>query len=381
LCDNKISLKVANLVRQIYSIQTIRRYAVQIHSCNVIPIELNLRRPARMANMLEITHVQVVFVHIETVQGQSAWGCAVAHPQLTGETPEKVIQACQACAAAAPDLHPTDLEYSLAKINEIAHDSMGAQCAFDLAFHDLLGLASGMSLFRLLGGYRNSIPTSITIPLGSAAEAVSQVEARAKNGFRMFKIKGGADPEEDVRRVRAVHRAMPGSILRLDADGGYSVQTALDVVNAVGDRIEMIEQPTPPEDLDALRQVKAQSAVPVLADQSVSGPDSALELAASRAADGLCVKIGRCGGLRCAGQVDAIARAAQMSTMVSCVIGPALLISAGLSFALSSPNVQYADLDGHFEIVDDPSQPAFTLEDGWLTAAEVPGLGCWVDLA
>jgi L-alanine-DL-glutamate epimerase-like enolase superfamily enzyme len=67
--------------------------------------------------------------------------------------------------------------------------------------------------------------------------------------------------------------------------------------------------------------------------------------------------------------------------MVSCLIEPALLIAAGLSFALSSPNVRYADLDGYLELEDDPSLPSFNLQDGWLTASEVPGLGCTVNLS
>jgi hypothetical protein len=66
--------------------------------------------------------------------------------------------------------------------------------------------------------------------------------------------------------------------------------------------------------------------------------------------------------------------------MVSCLIEPALLISAGLSFALSSPNVAYGDLDGYLDLVNDPSEPGFKLEDGWLTASEQPGLGCRVKL-
>jgi hypothetical protein len=62
------------------------------------------------------------------------------------------------------------------------------------------------------------------------------------------------------------------------------------------------------------------------------------------------------------------------------LIEPALLIAAGLSFALSSPNVKYADLDGYLELVFDPSDAGFQLKDGWLTASEVPGLGCTVNL-
>ena len=69
-----------------------------------------------------------------------------------------------------------------------------------------------------------------------------------------------------------------------------------------------------------------------------------------------------------------------MTTMVGCIYEPALLIAAGLGLALSSPNVSYGDLDGHFDLVDDPTRPGFLFEDGWLIARDVPGLGCTVDL-
>jgi L-alanine-DL-glutamate epimerase-like enolase superfamily enzyme len=69
-----------------------------------------------------------------------------------------------------------------------------------------------------------------------------------------------------------------------------------------------------------------------------------------------------------------------MVIMVSCLIEPALLATAGLSFALSSPNVRYGDLDGHLDLIDDPSTPGFHLEDGWLIASDLPGLGCIVNL-
>jgi L-alanine-DL-glutamate epimerase-like enolase superfamily enzyme len=117
-----------------------------------------------------------------------------------------------------------------------------------------------------------------------------------------------------------------------------------------------------------------------LADESVTGPASALSVAARRCADGLSVKLATCGGLRCARQIDAIARAARMDTMVSCLNEPALLIAAGLCFALSSPNVRYSDLDGHLDLADDPTIAGFQLSDGELIASDVPGLGCTVDL-
>jgi L-alanine-DL-glutamate epimerase-like enolase superfamily enzyme len=142
----------------------------------------------------------------------------------------------------------------------------------------------------------------------------------------------------------------------------------------------MIEQPTPAESVADLTQVTRNSKVPVLADQSVTTPDSAIQIAAGHSADGFTVKVATCGGIRPAAQFDAIARAAKLRTMVSCVFEPRLLIAAGLAIALSSPNVQYTDLDGHLELDSDPSEGGFALEDGVLKATDVPGLGCQVNL-
>jgi L-alanine-DL-glutamate epimerase-like enolase superfamily enzyme len=353
---------------------------MQITKAEVVPVELKLRQPVKMAGFEAIHSITAIFVRLETRQGQTAWGCTIAHPQLTGEKPEDVIQACQECAVIAPDLHPMNIEYSLDELIARARITPSTLCAFDLAFHDLLSLAAGIPLYRILGGYRNRIQTSITIPIGSVQETVDTAYGRAGQGFRMLKIKGGLDPEEDVERVQAIHSVLPYHILRLDADGGYTVQQALDVARALENILEMLEQPTPAKDTAALRQVKENSPIPVLADQSLTGPASALDLAANRIVDGLSIKMATCGGLRCARQIDAIARAAHVATMVSCYIEPALLISAGLSLALSSPNVAYGDLDGSLDLLDDPSQAGFRLEEGWLIASEVPGLGYTVNL-
>lgn len=353
---------------------------MQITRAEVTPVELTLQHPVRMAHLPEISSITAVFVRLVTRQRQSAWGCCVAHPGLTGEEPAEVVHLCHDCASLVPDLHPTNLEYSLAKIEEAAHGSNAVLCAFDLAFHDLLGLDTGLPLYKLFGGYRSSIPTAATLPVAGVGETVEMAQALARRGFRILKVKGGLDPEADVQRVQAVHRLLPALTLRLDADGGYTARSALEVARALKNDLEMLEQPTPEADLPALRQVTRQSPVPVIADQSVHGPASALELASGKYANGLCVKVARCGGLRCARVVENIARAAQLSALVSCVIEPALLISAGLSLALSSPGVRYADLDGSFDLADDPSIGGFALEDGFLKATDVPGLGGNVEL-
>ncbi len=356
---------------------------MQITHVEVIPVNLLLRLPFRTAYHSEdaVEHAETVFVRIETRQGDVAWGCAAFDTALTGETLDSVIRACRACADRARDLNPLNTEYALSELGALTRDTPSALCAFDIAFHDLLGLATGMPLYRLLGGFHDRIQTSISIGLGTVQETVAMARHRVRQGFRILKIKGGMNPEEDVRRTRAVHDALPNCILRLDADGGYSIREALDVARALAGRLEMLEQPiAPAEGIEALRQVTLQSKVPVLASQSVVGAASALDIASRRAAHGISIKLATCGGIACARQMDAIARAAQMTTMVGSLSEPALLIAAGLAFALSSPAVRYGDLDGHFDVENDPTLARFIVEDGWLIATNVPGLGCMVNL-
>ena len=356
------------------------------HVCIELPVfEPGLR--GFSAKVLEFH----IFVRVETRQGLTAWGCTAVDPAFADRPLADVVRACRACADLARDLNPLNTEYALAALAEVAGDVPAALCAFDTAFYDLLGLAARLPLYRLLGGYRSRIQTSITIPRASIPETVELARGYARQGFRILKIKSSHDAREDVRRMQAVHDALPHLTLRLDAEGGYTVQEALDVARALEGagalqsasgtaRLEMLEQPTPATDLTALQQVTRLSPVPILADESVTGPSSALEVASQRCAHGLSVKLSTCGGLHCARQIDAVARAAGLATMVGCINEPALNIAAGLGLALSSPNVRYGDLDGHFDLVGDPTLAGFFFEDGWLVASDVPGLGCTVEL-
>jgi L-alanine-DL-glutamate epimerase-like enolase superfamily enzyme len=356
---------------------------MQITHIDVTPMELPLRLPYRTAyhGEEEVQHAGVVFIRIETRQGHVAWGCAAFDPQITGETMASVTRACEQCAARARDLNPLNTAYALAELEKLTRETPSALCAFDIAFHDLLGVAAGLPLYRLLGGFRDRIQTSVTINVGDTQQAVEMAQNRARQGFRILKLKGGINPREDVRRVRAVRDALPNLTLRLDADQGYDIPQAIDVARALEGHIEMLEQPIPAASgVTALHQVTQQSNVPILADQSTIGPASALEIAGHSAADGISIKLATCGGIHCARQMDAIARAAHLATMIGCVNEPALLIAAGLAFALSSSAVRYGDLDGHFDLAEDPTQERFTLEDGWLIASDVPGLGCTVAL-
>lgn len=173
-----------------------------------------------------------------------------------------------------------------------AADLPQALAAVDLALWDRAGRREDRPVAALLADEAlSAVPVNATIGALDRAGAADAAAAAARAGFPCLKVKVGIG--DDSGRVAAVRAAAgPGVSLRLDANGAWSVEEAEAALrHLVGAGLELVEEPV--SGIAAFRALRERSPVRVAMDETAAVPGAL----ASGAADAVCLKISRCGGI------------------------------------------------------------------------------------
>jgi L-alanine-DL-glutamate epimerase-like enolase superfamily enzyme len=339
-----------------------------------IPLKQSFKTALRMVDRFEN-----ICVRITTDTEHTGFGGAAPAAVITGETLPSILGALKHIHSCLTGMDIEDAEIIFQKLNACMIGNHSAKAAVDMAVYDLLGKLYGLPLFRFLGGTARPLETDMTISIDSPEKMVSDSMERAGQGFGILKIKVGNDPALDIRRLLAVRQAVgPAIKLRIDANQGWNPKEAVVVVNRLkkeGVDIELIEQPVRAGDYAGMRFVRDRVDIPVIADESVFSPADALRLIEMQAADGINIKLMKCGGIFNALKIAAIAESAGLTCMVGSMMESCLSVTAAAHLACSKSIIGAYDLDAPLFCSVNPVQGGIHYSASTITIPDGPGLG------
>ena len=355
MCRNSAN-KVHDLAHSQYLINSKIYHSMKIkHKIT----DLKLVHPFKIARRAVDEFRQVISVEIDGGLGETA------PARFYGETVETVQVAFDILDAGLDDTLDA-IESVMSELESILGRNYAAKSAIDMALHDRLGKTLGVPLYRLWGLDPKATPLT-TFTIGLDEPEIMQQKVREAEAYPLLKVKLGT--HRDLELIRAL-REVTDKPIYVDANTAWGPKEAVRKIRElIPYGVELIEQPTKPDDLEGLKFVREHSELPIIADESVKRAADIPSLVGC--VDGINIKLVKCGGLLEAMRIIHIARVHGLQVMIGCMIESSLGITAA---AHLTPLVDYADLDGHLLVANDPYR-GVTLEAGKLILPDLPGIG------
>ena len=260
-----------------------------------------------------------------------------------------------------------------------------AKAALDTALLDLQGRLSNLPVWALLGGScRTRIPLSCSIADPDFDKDLLLMERIKADGLRIIKLKTGFKGHDfDLMRLERLRKDYPEFDLRVDYNQGLHHDDALRCVQDVA-RFEptFIEQPVKAHLHSLMAKLRASIDVPLLADESVFGPEDMQRAIATDLCDGVSIKIMKSGGLTRAQTVARIAGSVGLSAYGGDMFEAGLAHLAGTHMIAATPEITLgcefyqANYFLHEDILESP----FPVVDGSVVVPQSAGLGVGIDM-
>jgi L-alanine-DL-glutamate epimerase-like enolase superfamily enzyme len=287
-------------------------------------VTIPYKNPYRMAPG-ETRHKKQIIILVGTDEGITGIGEAgVTLVERGGETQEAIyITIKKYFGPLIMGMDPFEIGKIIDKMEGFNQGRTGFLCAkagIDQALYDIVGKATKQPIAKLLGGiYRTNFKVSRSLGVKPPKEMGEDALRLKALGYAMLTVKAGfGDPREDVDRVAAVRDAVgPDYPIEVDVNGAYTVEVAIPTLRKMERYgIEAVEQPVPWWDLKGMRDVRVALDTPITADESAWTPYDVMNIAKEGAADTICLKPIKNGGLLLSLRMAEIADAAGMGVLV-----------------------------------------------------------------
>ena len=267
---------------------------------------------------------------------------------------------------------------------------MSALSAVEMALWDILGKSLGVPVYRLLGGKVNEKVRIYVNGWFSGAREPEEFAAKAKiaaeRGITALKWDpfgksylniSSADLDKAIRCVGAVRDAVGSSVdLLIEGHGRFNVPTAIKIARELEAFKPMFfEEPVPPDNLDALREVKDRSGVAISAGERLYTRWDYRPLFDKMAADYIQPDISHAGGIMELKKIAAEAESRYIPFAPHNPSGP-VANAATLQLAATCPNfeileIMYSDVEWRLDVVNEELE----YKDGYIRIPDKPGLG------
>lgn len=248
--------------------------------------------------------------------------------------------------------------------------------AIDIACWDLLGQACGQPVCKLLGGrFGDDFPLYRAISQEAPEAMAARVQQYREEGYRKFQLKVGADPETDIRRIRAVADVLQqDDVLIADANTGWRMHQAMRVVRGVRDVDVYIEQPC--LTYEECLSIRRHTDHPFVLDESIDGLDVLQRAISDQALDAVNIKIGKFGGLTRARLARDLCAQVGIAMTIEDSWGGDITTAAIAHLAHSTPpDLLFTSTDFNSYVTVETAAGAPRRKGGRLRASEQPGLG------
>lgn len=334
------------------------KFSFKIHA-----FQLQFRYPFRIAHG-ERAGTQAVFVE-GMVNGSSFYGEATLPPYR-----EETVETVRSVFEQVSKMEFADGWNTTAVMRSVQAqipNHYAAKAALDMLLWRMQAAAENKKLSSFFPNAAAREPLcTFTIGVCDEAAMKARIAFGREAGFQLFKLK--LDGDEDAARVRCYtqHCNLPFAI---DANSSWKrMQQATELLPLLErTNCVLIEQPFAAGEWKLPAQLKAQTPLPVIADESFQTMDD-LE-AAANSFSGINIKLMKCGGMAAAVE---IARAAEAIPSFKILVGCMSESACGCSMAsFLSPAAHWLDLDGPWLNVNDPFQQP-TLRNGKLVVQDAP---------
>jgi cis-L-3-hydroxyproline dehydratase len=280
------------------------------------------------------------------------------------------------------DLDPTDLGVLNRHMDSVLRGHPYVKAPIDIACWDILGKASGLPVYKLLGGAAQERIALYRAISQEAPEAMARkITGYKAEGYSKFQLKVGGDADQDIERIRET-RAVLGrrDILVADANTGWTRAEAARIAASVADLDVYIEQPC--RTYEECLSVRRRTSRPFVLDEVIDGVGTLTRALADDAMDIITLKISKVGGLTKARLMRDLCIASGTPMTIEDTWGGDIVTATIAHLARSTPEefcFSATDFNSYGTL--DIAAGAPKRIDGFMTASDRPGLGIEPDFA